>query len=50
MFSFLTIHSQISDRNALQIRHVAKCREDDKTCQDAGQRVDDGYGQGVPVQ
>lgn len=46
---FLTIHSQFADRDALQMRHVSKSREYDKTCQDAGEGVDDGYSQGVPV-
>lgn len=49
LFSFLTIHSQIVDSNALQMRHVSKGRENDKTCQDTGEGVDDGYCQGVPV-
>lgn len=30
------------------MRHVAQGGENDKTCQDAGQGVDDGYSQGVP--
>lgn len=45
----LTIYSQLADRNALQVRHVSKTRENDKACQDTGDRVDDGYSQGVPV-
>lgn len=49
MSCLLTIHSQIVDGNALQIRHVAKGRENYKTCQDTGEGVDDGYCQGVPV-
>lgn len=49
MSCLLTIHSQIADGNALQIRHVAKGRENYKTCQDTGEGVDDGYSQGVPV-
>lgn len=31
------------------MRHVSKGRENDKTCQDASDGVDDGYSQGVPV-
>lgn len=31
------------------MRHVSKGRENDETCQDTGEGVDDGYHQGVPV-
>ena len=48
-FNFLTIHSQFGDRNALQMRHITKGRENDETCQDAGEGVDNGYTQCVPV-
>lgn len=47
-FRHLTIHCQLADRNALQIRHVPKGRENDEARQDAGQRVGDGYEQRVP--
>lgn len=31
------------------MRHVATARENDKTCQDPGQRVNNGYSKSVPV-
>lgn len=46
---FLTIHGQLTDRNALKMRHVSKGRENDKSCQDTGEGVDNRYGQCVPA-
>lgn len=47
--SFLTVYSQFVDRNALQVRHISKGRENDEPGQDAGDGIDDGYGESVPV-